>query len=141
MEPAMKALLDTGFLLAVIDRDDNLHEACVTALQNEFSPLLPDIVLPELAYLILRDLGYDVLSKFLRSVTTGELTLLHSTLEDLERAAALLDKYADSRVDFVDCVIAAMAERLGISRILTIDRRHFGLLRPAHCDYFEIIPA
>jgi len=31
----MNALLDTGFLLAVIDKDDGLHEACATALQNE----------------------------------------------------------------------------------------------------------
>jgi hypothetical protein len=137
----MNALLDTGFLLAVIDKDDGLHEACATALQNEKGPLLPDVVLPELAYLILRDLGYDALTRFLRSVTAGEVALIHATNEDLERATALLDKYADSRVDFVDCVIAAMAERLGIKRILTIDRRHFGLFRPAHCDYFEIIPA
>lgn len=136
----MSALLDTGFLLAVIDKDDGLHETCATALQNEIGPLLPGVVLPELAYLILRDLGYGALIGFLRSVTAGEIALIQATNEDLERATALLGKYADSRVDFVDCVIAAMAERLGITRVLTIDRRHFGLFRPAHCDYFEIIP-
>lgn len=46
----MPALLDTGFLLAVIDADDSLHEACTTALESESAPLLPDVVLPELAY-------------------------------------------------------------------------------------------
>ena len=47
----MAALLDTGFLLAVIDADDNLHAACVAALESETNPILPDVVLPELAYL------------------------------------------------------------------------------------------
>ena len=93
----MNALLDTGFLLAVIDKDDGLHETCASALQNENGPLLPDVVLPELAYLILRNLGYDALIGFLRSVTAGEITLIHAINEDLERATALLGKYADSR--------------------------------------------
>ncbi|MBS1812389.1 MAG: PIN domain-containing protein [Acidobacteria bacterium] len=137
----MNSLLDTGFLLAVLDEDDSLHESCAAALQEEIAPLLPNVVLPELAYLILRELGYGVLTSFLRAVTTGELVLIDATLDDLERATELLATYADSRVDFVDCVIAAMAERMKITRILTVDRRHFGLLRPAHCDYFEIIPA
>jgi predicted nucleic acid-binding protein len=53
----MTALLDTGFLLAVIDADDSLHTACTAALEAEPAPLLPDVVLPELAYLILRELG------------------------------------------------------------------------------------
>ena len=46
----MTVLLDTGFLLAVLDGDDDLHEACAHALQNEEAPLLPDFVVPELAY-------------------------------------------------------------------------------------------
>ncbi|MGH9754825.1 MAG: type II toxin-antitoxin system VapC family toxin [Blastocatellia bacterium] len=136
----MTALLDTGFLLAVIDEGDGLHDMCVAALQNENSPLLPDVVLPELAYLILREMGYPTLIRFLRAVSAGELAVTPSTTVDLNRAADLLDKYADSKVDFVDCVIVALAERLNINRVLTVDRRHFGLFRPKHCDYFEILP-
>jgi predicted nucleic acid-binding protein len=136
----MTALLDTGFLLAVIDADDSLHAACTSALERESAPLLPDVVLPELAYLILRELGYPALTTLLRSVATGELIQVKSTLHDLERAAELLEKYADSRVDFVDCAIVAMAERLNLPKILTVDRRHFTIFRPKHCDYFEIAP-
>jgi predicted nucleic acid-binding protein len=136
----MTALLDTGFLLAVIDADDSLHAACTSALEAESAPLLPDVVLPELAYLILRELGYPALITLLRSVATRELVQAKSTLQDLERAAEVLEKYADSRVDFVDCAIVAMAERLNLTRILTVDRRHFTIFRPRHCDYFEIVP-
>lgn len=136
----MTALLDTGFLLAVIDRRDDLHTACAASLEAENNSWLPDVVLPELAYLLLRELGYSALTRFLRSVAAGELTLIQTTSADLERAAEVLEKYADSRVDFVDCVLVAMAERLNIRRIMTVDRRHFTLFRPQHCAYFEVVP-
>lgn len=136
----MTALLDTGFLLAVIDADDNLHAACTVALEAESAPLLPDVVLPELAYLILRELGYPALATLLRSVASGELVQVKATPQDLARAAEILERYADNHVDFVDCAIVAMAERLNLSKILTVDRRHFTVFRPKHCDYFEIAP-
>jgi predicted nucleic acid-binding protein len=62
------------------------------------------------------------------------------TTVDLARTAEILTKYADSRIDFVDCVIAAMVERLNTQQILTVDRRHFQLFRPKHCAHFVIIP-
>jgi predicted nucleic acid-binding protein len=136
----MTALLDTGFLLAVLDADDDLHSACAQALSAESEPILPDMVLPELAYMILRELGYGVLVNFLRAVLRGELRLERTTEADLQRTAEILRQYADSCIDFVDCAIAAMAERLNIQRILTVDQRHFRLFRPRHCDYFTILP-
>lgn len=136
----MTGSTDTGFLLAAIDKKDPLHKSCLAALESEIAPYLPEIVLPELAYMILRGLGYKVLIDFTRSIIRGELPLVKTEIEDLERAAEILEKYADSRIDFVDCVIVAIAERLNIRRILTVDRWHFNLFRPRHCDHFEIIP-
>ncbi len=136
----MTALLDTGFLLAVLDADDEFHQVCTTALLNEPQPLLSDMVLPELGFMILRELGYPVLVHFLQSVVRGELVIERITNDDLTRTAEILEKYADSRIDFVDCVIAAMAERLEIETILTVDQRHFQLFRPRHCSHFKILP-
>jgi len=89
----MTALLDTGFLLAVLDADDELHESCVAALLAESHPLLPDVALPELAYMILRELGYSVLSHFLNSILAGELTIERTSQEDLTRTTEILAKY------------------------------------------------
>jgi len=136
----MSGLLDTGFLLAVLDKDDELHKRCAEALLMEPAPLLPDVVLPELAYMILRELGYSVLINFLNSISKGEVAIEHLLIDDLARTSVILEKYADSRVDFVDCAIAAMAERLNIQRILTVDQRHFQLFRPKHCKHFIVIP-
>ncbi|MBA3634639.1 MAG: hypothetical protein H0W58_17795 [Acidobacteria bacterium] len=56
----MNSLTDTGFLFAVLDEKDVRHNACTSALEAEIAPFLPEVVLPELAYLVLRDLGYKV---------------------------------------------------------------------------------
>jgi len=60
--------------------------------------------------------------------------------EDFLRTAELLDQYADTRVDFVDCTVVAIAERLKIARILTVDRRDFSIIHPKHVEYFELLP-
>ena len=62
------------------------------------------------------------------------------TAEDLERVNQILEQYADSQLDFVDAVIVSIAERLRITCVLTLDHRHFSIMRPRHCDYFEILP-
>jgi len=134
------ALLDTGFLLAVLDEDDDLHAACVAALLTEPEPILPDVVLPELAYMTIRELGYDTLTGFLHSVLAGEVPVERSTPSDLERSIEIMNKYRDSRIDFVDSVIAAIAERLDIRTILTVDRRHFQMLRPQKFTHFTVLP-
>ncbi len=90
--------------------------------------------------MIIRELGHKVLSLFLRSIARGELTIEQSKTSDFTRAADLVESYADNHIDFVDCVIVAQAERLGITQILTVDQRHFRIFRPKHCSAFKILP-
>ncbi|CAN5429174.1 type II toxin-antitoxin system toxin ribonuclease C26 [soil metagenome] len=136
-----KSLYDTGFLFAVLDEKDPHHEKCRTVYENQIgSGILPDIVIPELAYLILRELDVKSLVRFLRRVVEKDFIIERTTETDLERAAEILEKYNDNNVDLVDAVIVAMAERLDITKILTVDRRHFSVFRPEHCEVFEILP-
>jgi uncharacterized protein len=135
------SLFDTGFLFAYLDENDKFHFEC-----NRLMPfvlpfaLLPEILLPELAYLILRELDVKTLVNFLRSVATGDFELVRTTESDLERAAEILEKYNDNNIDLVDACIAAIAERLEIQKILTVDRRHFGVFKPNHCESFTLLP-
>ncbi len=101
---------------------------------------MPDVVIPELAYLILRELDVKSLVRFLRRVVEKDFIIERTTETDLERAAEILEKYNDNNIDLVDAVIVAMAERLNITKILTVDRRHFGIFKPKHCEAFEILP-
>jgi hypothetical protein len=136
----MAALLDTGVLVAVLSRRDRWHDACVTALQGEPQPWLPIIILPEVAHLVLRDMGHTTLVRFLRSNGFQNLQLIETSRTDIARAAEILEHYADNRVDLVDCVIVALAERLKVTRLLTLDRRHFSIIRPRHCPAFDLFP-
>ncbi|MEW5986415.1 MAG: PIN domain-containing protein [Chloroflexota bacterium] len=136
----MTALLDTDFLLALLARNDHLHDVCAMALDHEPEPLVPNVILPELAYLIVRDMGYQPFLRFMDAVLAGSPPLVMATAADYTRATEMMSRYADSRIDFVDCVIAAVAERLKVTRILSLDHRHFSLFRPDHCDTFEVVP-
>jgi uncharacterized protein len=62
------------------------------------------------------------------------------TTKDLLRVHQLLEQYADSQLDFTDAAIVAIAERLDITRVYTLDRRDFSIIRPSHCDYFGLLP-
>jgi predicted nucleic acid-binding protein len=136
----MAALLDTGVLLAAIAKNDDMHEVCALAMDETPNVLLPDVVLPEVAYMVMRDMEVSDLMPLLSAIASREIELVMTTPEDVGRAAEILKRYEDARVDFVDCVIVAMAERLEITQIPTIDRRHFSLFRPRHCERFELIP-
>ena len=136
-----QSIFDTGFLLAVFNAEDSFHEQCKTAYNKEADyALLPDVVLPELAYLIKRELNLKALITFLRLIAEGQYGLTRTTENDLNRAAEILEKYNDNNIDLVDAVIVAMPERLEITKILTVDRRHFSVFKPVHCENFTLLP-
>jgi predicted nucleic acid-binding protein len=54
--------------------------------------------------------------------------------------AELVGQYADLGLGGVDASLVAVAERLDVREIATLDRRDFTVVRPAHCDGFELLP-
>ena len=137
----MTALLDTGYLYALADSTHQNHARALELAGNIREDLmLPLTVLPEVCYLLQSRLGHAALCTFVRQVASSQIHLEPLQKSDLPRVHEILIQYADSGLDFVDASIAVIAERHDVRRILTVDRRHFGLLRPNHCDYFEILP-
>ena len=137
----MAVLLDSGFLFASLNAAEAEHSATVRVLDTIREPIvLPVPAITEVGYLLARDLGNEVAADFMQSLATTDLTLENPTQEDYFRTSALLKQYADTKLDFVDALIAAIAERLNITRVLTLDRRDFQMIRPKHCDGFELLP-
>jgi hypothetical protein len=137
----MNSLIDTGFSLAVFSKNDRNH----TLARRYFHSvpdilLLPAITLPELNYHLNQIGGSKMVSSALQTIQSSRLVITDLIEEDYRRCAEILSKYHDTRIDFVDACIMALAERLKITRILTFDRRDFGLYRPAHVEHFEILP-
>jgi predicted nucleic acid-binding protein len=137
----MAALVDTGILLALANRRDTNHQAAVALLTSLREALfVTSPVLTEAAYLTNRVLGVQAEAALVAGVGRGEMHLEGITREDCLRAAELVRLYAEARIGFVDAALVAVAERLKIRRVLTVDRRHFDMIRPRHCDGFEILP-
>ncbi|MDQ3322460.1 MAG: PIN domain-containing protein [Acidobacteriota bacterium] len=138
----MAYLLDSGFLYAQLNGKDNHHAAVAAAskIAERESIILPVPVIAEVAYLLQRDLKIETVATFLENLSDADLILETPLAEDYRRSAEVLRKYDDANIDFVDAVIVAIAERLNITKILTVDRRHFGAFKPRHCRAFEILP-
>jgi hypothetical protein len=135
----MAVLVDTGVLYALADADDGWHEQAVAWLDEERDVLtVPVTVLPEVCYLLATRLGPRHEGRFLESVAKGELAVDPLTRADLTRAAAILQK--QPALGFVDASMLAMAERVGVRRIATTDRRHFGRVQVAKGVALELVP-
>jgi predicted nucleic acid-binding protein len=136
----MIAIVDTGFVLAVESRTDKHHIACRRLYQQSAYIYMPQSVLNEVAYFLTKEYGNQVTSRFLKQLPRSKYILTRLEDWDIDRTADLLAEYADSRIDFVDATVIALAERLNIAQILTLDRRDFGIVRPSHIAHFEILP-
>lgn len=137
----MTAILDTSFLFALTDQSDRNHQRVLVFAQNVSEPLvLPVVVLPEVCYLIASRLGHQAMRRFVSSMTPNTVQVEPVTAEDLVRVHQILEQYADNQLDFTDAAIVAIAEKLDITRVYTLDRRDFSIIRPNHCNYFELLP-
>ena len=135
------ALLDTSFLFALADSNDRNHERVVEVAQGlTHSLLLPVPVMPEICYLLASRLGHGAMRRFLQELAASDIDLVPIGRVDLQRINELLEQYADSYLDFVDAALVTISERYDITWILTLDRRDFGMIRPRHCDHFELVP-
>lgn len=137
----MTAILDTSFLFALTAQGDRNHQRVLAAAQSVNEALiLPVVVLPEICYLTASRLGHKAMRHFVSSLTTSAVRIEAVSSEDLVRIHEVLEQYADSQLDFADAAIVAIAERRVITRIYTLDRRDFSIIRPKHCTYFELLP-
>ncbi|MGD1712650.1 type II toxin-antitoxin system VapC family toxin [Dapis sp. BLCC M172] len=134
------SIADTGFVVALMNQKDIRHLEVAEIYRQQQQILLPQTVLAEVAYLVGREVGTIMVATSLRYLLNSRFMILALTSEDLLRVAEILEIYQDTRIDFVDASVMAIAERLEITKVLTLDRRDFQLFRPKHCQFFEIMP-
>jgi uncharacterized protein len=137
-------LVDTGPLVAAALDGDSNHNRCVelfTALHLNSEPLVvPSFVVTEVCYLLAREAGPRLEAEFVRSLAAGDFVLAEPNQADLRRMADLMVTYADLPLGAVDASVVALAERLNVVEIATLDRRHFSVVRPRHVKAFALLP-
>jgi predicted nucleic acid-binding protein len=134
-------IVDTGVIVAAADQTDTKHAESVSVVSDDPGPLVTSaLVIAEAAYLLDRELGPAAEASLYTSIIEGDLTIELLTTLDWERVRDLVTTYADLRLGGTDASLVAIAERLKATRVATLNRRHFAVVRPKHCDAFELIP-
>lgn len=133
------AIVDSGPLLAVASRRDPDHARCLEVLQSSTGQIIvPALCIAEVTYLLGSRYGAAAEARFLRGMATMDIEA--PTPQDWARIADLVEEYASLSLGGTDASLIALAERLAVHRIVTLDRRHFGAVRPRHCAAFELLP-
>jgi predicted nucleic acid-binding protein len=124
-----------------VDADDRHHAACLELLETDPGPLIvPLLVVTEVAYLIGTRLQPEAEVRFLGDLASGALNGEHVEPSDWMRIAELVWRYRDLPLGTVDASVVATAERLGLTTLATLDRRHFSVVRPTHTTAFSLLP-
>ncbi len=138
-------LVDTNVIYALGDQSDAEHARCVRWLSQAAGEtlLVPPTVVAEACYLLDDRIGPQAEAAFLDDLGDGPgytFQLVDLTAGDVRRMANLVRRYADRRLGGTDGSIVAIAERLNISTIATVNRRDFDNIRPAHTPSLTIVP-
>ena len=133
-------LVDTGIFVSVADRSEPRHPDCVELFRGRSDLAVTASVIPEAAWLIETRLGPAAEARFLALVTSSRFTIVDLTASDYQRSISLITTYSDLGLGFVDGSLIAVAERLELTTIATLNHRDFAVVRPAHCPAFELVP-
>jgi predicted nucleic acid-binding protein len=138
-ESPAAALIDTGAVLALLDRTDRWHQPCVDAFRQLRMPLLTsEAVLTELFHLV-GDNRREMEStwKFVRS---GALAIASISHEELPQIHALMSRYWERPMDFADATLVHLAKRESLTTIFTVDFADFQTYRIDGRRKFRILP-
>jgi predicted nucleic acid-binding protein len=137
----MAILLDPSAVLAAADAADLNHRAAVAWFERVDEPLLLGALgLAELDILLQRELGADATQAVIASLVAGSIRLVPPTQDDLSRASALMIEAAEHRPRLADALLVAAAERLGVRRVASFDRRPIAVFRPRHTRSLDFEP-
>jgi predicted nucleic acid-binding protein len=132
-----EGLIDTGAILALIDRTDRWHDLCVEAYASLRLPLATSAaVLAELFHM----LGRQEVSDAWRFLRSDAIIVLPIGDADLPALDELMRKYADRPMDFADATLVHLAEREALTTVFTVDHADFETYRIAGRRRFRIVP-
>jgi predicted nucleic acid-binding protein len=132
-------LVDTGPLVALLKRNDDHHQEIVALLKETRDPLVtvwPVIV--EAMYLL--SYSWQAQKALWEIVETGVVRLLDLDETDVPGVKGLMEKYRDLPMDMADAALVHVAVREDLRRVLTLDKRDFGVYRLPRKGRFTLLP-
>jgi uncharacterized protein len=133
-------LIDAGPLIALLSRSDSYHASCVPLFRELNCPFVTTLpVITEAMYFLATYGGSAGREALWRMIHRGDLLLEHPGPQELKRMDELMQKYGDLPMDFADASLVAVAERLSLDRVFTLDRGDFSVYRLNGKQPFTII--
>lgn len=131
-------LIDTNVWLILADGRSRGNPRIVELVAGE-NWITTAQVTAEASWLLLDRLGPKSQQDFLRLITNDLLDVIDLSAADWQRCLQLVSTYEDLKLDLVDASLVAVAERLDITRIATLNERDFRVVRPNHCEVFDLV--
>jgi len=134
-------IADTSGLLALFNRRESKHGDVCRVVEGENEPLvISPYVVAELDYLVATRMGIDAELAVLGELAGGAYSLPDFEADDLQAAAAIVERYRDQEIGVADASLVVLASRFRTRSILTLDHRHFDVLRPVGGGRFRLLP-
>ena len=135
----MRAILDTGPWVALIDRSESKHDICVRWLKNFSGKLYStESVLTEVLYLL--NFSVKAQTAAIDFVLKSVVEIIPSSVESMKKVKILIKKYSDLPMDYADATIVCLAIDTEIYNIITLDQRDFNIYRFKKKQSFVIMP-
>ena len=133
-------LVDTGPLVALLDRSDPYHTICQETLRS-FEDRLVTVwpVVTESMYLLRA--YWHAQNALWEMIAAGAVEIFPLGTDDVARMRDLMRKYRDLPMDLADAALVRVAERERLRRIFTLDRRDFQIYRPSRMGRFAVFPS
>jgi predicted nucleic acid-binding protein len=123
-------IVDTGFWLALADRQDTYHKSAKNKLKEIDEPLITTwCVVTETCYMLLKRKGVAAQVSFMMSISNESFEVFDLQSEHAQRIAQLMQQYSNLPMDLADASLVILAEALGHGRILSVDYRDFNAYR------------
>lgn len=133
-------IVDTSALLAFFDRNEPDHAAVTAVLQEAEQRIVSPYVVAELDYLVATRHGVDAELAVLDELAGGAWDLAAMGPDEIRGAREVIERYADQRIGIADASIVVLADRWSDDVVVTLDRRHFDVLRPLRGGRFRVLP-
>jgi predicted nucleic acid-binding protein len=139
MADSPQGLIDTGAILALLDRKDRWHERCTDAFSRLRLPLATTTaVLTEVFHLLSRSTEAPVVWGFVRS---GAVKVVPIGEQDLPQLEILMARYQDRPMDFADATLVHVARKANLTTVFTVDHDDFETYRIEGRQKFRIVPS
>jgi uncharacterized protein len=130
-------LLDTGCIVALLDRNERHHRSCVEAIESIDGALVTcEAVIAEACHVLRRVRG--AADAVLQNVEDGVFEIPFRLPTVCRAVRDLMKRYAQVPMDFADGCLVHLAEELDTGRILTLDS-DFSVYRWRRTRPFELL--